>query len=110
MPSLSSVLLTEKPRVPFSTTNAVIPRCALAWSVWAKTRAKDASRPVLMKSLRPVSTQPSPSRRASVCWLRASEPASGSVSAKQPSAWPEATGVRNRCRCSSVPYFSTGSQ
>ena len=56
MPSLSSVLLTENPGVFFSTTNALMPRCARAGSVCANTSAYDASRPVLMNSLRPVIT------------------------------------------------------
>ena len=43
-----------------------------------------------------------------MAWLRASEPAWGSVSAKQPWAWPEATGLRKRSRCASVPKASTG--
>jgi len=56
MPSLSSVLATVKPRVPFSMTKAEMPRCPLARSVWQKTRAKAASRPVVMKRLRPLTT------------------------------------------------------
>ena len=39
----------------------------------------------------------------------ASEPASGSDSAKQPSSCPEASGVRYFCFCSSVPNLMIGS-
>ncbi len=40
----------------------------------------------------------------------ASLPASGSVSAKQPSFLPAASGARKSRFCSSLPYFSSGSQ
>jgi len=56
MPSLSSVLATVNPGVPFSTTKAEMPRYPLARSVWQKTSANDASRPVVMKRLRPWTT------------------------------------------------------
>ena len=56
IPSLSSVLPTVNPGVPFCTTKAVMPRCPLARSVWQKTSANEASRPVVMKRLRPLST------------------------------------------------------
>ena len=110
MPSFSSVLTTVKPGVPFSTRKALMPRGPFVRSVWAKTRAAFASRPLLTKIFRPSSRYASPSRRASVLWLVASEPASGSVSEKQPIFCPEAKGVRKRAFCSSVPYLATGSQ
>ena len=53
IPSLSSVLVTVNPGVPFSTTKAEMPRCPWARSVWQKTSANDASRPVVMKRLQP---------------------------------------------------------
>jgi hypothetical protein len=56
MPSLSSVRETPKPGVPFSTTKALMPRWPRARSVWAKTSAKADSRPLVMNSLRPVTT------------------------------------------------------
>ena len=98
MPSLSSVLTTVKPGVPFSTRKALIPRGPFARSVWVKTRVAAASRPVETKIFRPSRMYASPSRRACVLWLVASEPASGSVSEKQPIFCPEAYGARNRSR------------
>ena len=56
MPSLSSVLTTVKPGVPFSTRKALMPRCPAARSVCAKTRAAPASRPLVTKIFRPSST------------------------------------------------------
>ena len=56
MPSLSSVLTTVKPGVPFSTRKALIPWWPLARSVWAKTSAAAASRPLVTKILRPLRT------------------------------------------------------
>ena len=56
MPSLSSVLTTVKPGVPFSIRKALMPRCPAARSVCAKTRAAEASRPLVTKIFRPSST------------------------------------------------------
>ena len=50
------------------------------------------------------------SRRATVFCAAASEPASGSDSAKQPSILPVASGARKSRFCSSVPNFTSGSQ
>ncbi len=110
IPSLSSVLTTVKPGVPLSTRKALIPRGPFALPVWAKTRAAAASRPLLTKIFRPSSTYASPSRRASVVWFVASDPASGSVSEKQPIFSPDAKGRRKRSFCASVPNEAMGSQ
>ena len=58
----------------------------------------------------PSMTQSSPSRRAVVRVPPASEPAIGSVSPYAPSIAPDASGGRNRSRCSSVPAISSGPQ
>ena len=56
-------------------------------------------------------TQPSPVLRTAVVFCAAaSEPASGSVSPKQPSFSPLAKGTRKSFFCSSVPNLRTGSQ
>src|SRR6266851_5188249 len=77
MPSFSSVLTTVKPGVPFSTRKALMPRGPFVRSVWAKTRAAYASRPLLTKIFRPSSRYAPPSRRASVLWLVAAATAPG---------------------------------
>ena len=53
--------------------------------------------------------QPSPSGSARVRSEPASEPASGSVSANEPSTSPRASGGTKRARCSSVPNVRIGS-
>ena len=58
-------------------------------SVWAKISATPATLPIEIHILAPSITHSSPSRRARVRWLAASEPVSGSVSPKQPSSSPE---------------------
>ena len=58
---------------------------------------------VEMNCLDPVSTYPSPSRTARVRSADASDPAPGSVSAKEPIAAPAAIGRSHCSRCASVP-------
>ena len=53
--------------------------------------------------LLPVISQPPSTFFARVFWLAASEPVSGSVRPKQPSASPEHSFGSQRCFCSSVP-------
>ena len=57
----------------------------------------------------PLTCQPSPSGSARVTSAPASDPEPGSVSAKQPTPSPRASGGTNRDRCSSVPNWSSGS-
>ena len=57
----------------------------------------------------PVIDQPSPSATAAVRSDPASEPASGSVSAKAPTVSPRASGGTKRDFCSSVPKARIGS-
>jgi hypothetical protein len=54
----------------------------------------------------PLSTQSPPSRLAVARSDAASEPVSGSVSPKQPSACPEHSRGSHCCFCSGVPNFS----
>ncbi len=67
-----------------STRKQVTPPSApFSLSVTAKTMQKSARSPPVMKVFSPLITHSSPSRTAAVRMLRASEPASGSVIAKQ---------------------------
>ncbi len=67
-------------------------------SVRAQTTATSATPPLVIQVFSPLSTQPSPSRRAVVRMPAGFEPKSGSVSPKQPIAWP-------RCRRGSHRFF-----
>jgi hypothetical protein len=73
-----------KPGVPFSTRKPRIPS-----AVFAHTTATSARVPLVIHCLAPLSTQPSPSRRAVVRMAPGLEPKSGSVKPKQPIASPE---------------------
>ena len=73
-------------------------------SVRAQTVATSAMVPFVIHILAPLRIQSEPSRRA---WVRiepGSEPASGSVSPKQPIASPVCIGCSQRCFCSSEPH------
>ncbi len=65
--------------------------------------AKAATLPIEIHCFWPVSRQPPSTFSARVLRLAASEPVSGSVSPKQPSASPEQIPGMNACFCSSVP-------
>jgi hypothetical protein len=69
-------------------------------SVTANTMQKSATSPKVMKVFSPLMTHSSPSRTADVRMLRASEPAPGSVIAKQLILSPLMVGSRYRSRCS----------
>ena len=87
-----------------------MPRAFFSGFVIAKRRQTSAACPHVMKTFCPEMRYEPPSRTARVFWLAASEPASGSVKAKQPSFSPRASGWRKRFFWSSFPYFSIGSQ
>ena len=89
---------------------AVIPLCRRSRSTVANTIARSASVPLVMKILLPFRTYSSPSRTAVVRIAAGSLPASGSVSAKQPSIWPRASGLKYSSFCASVPNLRIGSQ
>ncbi len=69
-----------------------------------------ATGPLVIQFLVPLITQPSPSRTAVVFCAAASLPASGSLSAKQPSSLPDASGTSHSCFCASVAKRTSGSQ
>ena len=78
-----------------STRKQVTPPSApFSGSVTAKTMQKSASLPPVMKVFSPVITHSSPSRTALVRIARASEPAPGSVIAKQLRSSPLIVGSR----------------
>ena len=86
--------------------NALMPRAprrSSGESVRAMAMMTSALLPFVTHALVPLSTQSSPSRTACVRSDAASEPASGSESAKAPSNSPRAIGRRNFCFCASVP-------
>ena len=60
--------------------------------------------------LRPLITHPPSRGSARVQMPRASDPASGSVSPKAPSARPSANGRNHRSRCASLPNSSNGKE
>ena len=86
------------PGVPLGTMNPRIPS-----SVWAHTTAASATEPLVIHIFWPLRIQSVPSLRALVRMAPGSEPASGSVSPKQPIASPAAIGGSHRSRCSSEP-------
>ena len=73
-------------------------------SVTAKTMQKSATSPPVMKVFSPLITHSSPSRTAVVRMLRASEPAPGSVIAKQLIFSPSMVGRRYAACCSSLAW------
>ncbi len=88
----------EKPGVAVGTTKPRMPS-----SVRAQTTATSAIVPLVIHIFRPLSTQSVPSRRAAVRIDAGSEPASGSVSPKQPIASPAAIFGSHSCLCASLP-------
>src|SRR5689334_16248021 len=107
-PSFSSSRVTRTSAA--SRMNAETPRApGVSGSVRAKRTKVPACEPFVIHCLAPVMRQPSPSGTAAVRSAPASEPASGSVSAKAPISSPRASGGTKRARCSSVPNWSSGS-
>src|ERR1039457_3248954 len=92
-----------KPRAPRSMRKPRTPE-----SVIAHTTAMSAIEPLVIHILVPLITQSSPSRRAEVRIEVGSDPASGSVSPKQPIARPAAISGSQRAFCSSLPYAEMG--
>src|SRR5438477_1323121 len=101
-----------KPGVSFSTTKLPNPGSdPPADSVRASSvTPNDMSVPAFeMKALRPLMSQPPSRRSARVLTARVSDPASGSVKPKAPSARPSANGRSHRSRCVSLPNRYSGS-
>src|ERR1700677_5172549 len=92
------MVLAENPGVLVGTTKPRTPS-----SVTAQTIATSATDPLVIHILRPLRIQSDPSRRARVVIEAGSEPASGSVRPKQPSASPAAMRGSHCCFCSSEP-------
>ncbi len=107
-PSFSSSRVTRTWSA--SRTNAETPFApGVSGSVRAKSRKVEACSPFVIHCLAPVIVQPSPFASAFVRSDAASDPASGSVSAKAPMPSPRASGGTKRERCSSVPNARIGS-
>src|SRR3984957_18065729 len=94
------MVLAVNPADLVGTTNPRTPS-----SVVAQTTATSATEPLVIHILRPLSTQSEPSRRARVFIAAGSDPASGSVSPKQPSSSPAGRPGSHCCFCSSDPKF-----
>src|SRR5258708_2683375 len=96
-----------RPGLGASTRKAEMPPAPLfSGSVRAITVNRDASGALVMKRLVPFSTQPFPAHRAVVLRLAASEPALGSVKAKEAMTSPAASRGRYLRLCSSVPSLT----
>ena len=86
------------------------PLCARLGSVWAKISASLAWLPSEIHCFWPLIRQPPSTFSARVFRLAASEPVSGSVRPKQPSASPEHSLGSHSCFCSSLPQRSIEEQ
>src|SRR3954454_14836471 len=100
----------EKPSDFVGTRKAASPRYFFSGSVWAKISATSALLPSEIHILLPVISQPPSTFLARVFWLAASEPVSGSVNPKHPSASPEHSAGSQRCFCSSEPQRTIDEQ
>ena len=89
-PSLPWISCEEKPSLAVGTRKQASPWCFLSGSVWAKISATSAKLPSEIHIFWPLIDQPESVLVARVRRLAASEPVSGSVSPKQPSASPGA--------------------
>ena len=101
-----------KPGVPFSTTRVANfgPLSSVSSVRASKVTPNDISVPALeMNVFVPLITHPPSRRPARVRMPRASEPASGSVSANAPRTRPSASGRSHRSRWASLPKRSRGS-
>ena len=107
-PSFSSVRVIVTCSV--STMNADTPRALrVSLSVRANSSKVPPSEAFVIHCFAPVMRQPPSTRSAARDRAPASEPEPDSVSAKQPTRSPRASGGTKRARCSSVPNRSSGS-
>ncbi len=97
-----------RPGASRGTTRADSPRVPPSAPVRANTTYIPAAGAFEMKRLAPVMTQWSPCRSARVATAAASEPASGSVSAKAGTVSPRASAGSQRCFWASVPARRMG--
>ena len=77
-------------------------------SARAHTTATSAMLPLVIQVFSPLSTQPSPSRRAVVRMPAGFDPKSGSVRPKHPTAFPLCSGGSHFCFCCSLPNQKMG--
>src|SRR5450759_2897235 len=102
-PIFFSIVPTDTPGKPFSTANAEMPFGPFDLSVMAITVWTPAMSPLVMKCLTPLMTYVSPLSSAVVWRREASEPALGSVRAKEPMSRPAAISGRYFRFSSSLP-------
>ena len=88
-PSLPWISCVVKPSLSVGTRKQARPRCFFSGSVWAKISATSAKFAIEIHIFWPLIDQPESVFVARVRRLAASEPVSGSVRPKQPSASPE---------------------
>src|SRR4249919_4207406 len=88
-PSLPWISWLVKPSLAVGTRKQARPLCFFSGSVWAKIRDTSEKLPRLIHIFWPLIDQPESVLVARVRRLAASEPVSGSVRPKQPSASPE---------------------
>ena len=106
MPSLSSFFPAIMPGVPRSMTNAEIPFGPADRSVTAMATTTSPTRPCVVNTFAPFSTQQSPDLAAVVRSPAASLPDVASVSPHAPIFSPRASGFRSVCFCSSLPNIA----
>jgi hypothetical protein len=107
-PIFESGLPTVKPGVSRSSRNAVTPAKPSSLSIVAKTRKRSLSGAFVTNVFDPSSTYSSPSLRAVVERLNASEPDAGSLIPWAATREPSASPGRYCCFCSSLPKRITG--
>ena len=105
-PSLPWISCVVKPSLSQGTRKQARPLCFFSGSVWAKISATSEKLASEIHIFWPLIDQPPSVLVARVRRLAASEPVSGSVRPKQPSASPEQSRGSHFCFCSSVPHFS----
>ena len=105
-PSLPWISWVLKPSLSVGTRKQARPRCLRAGSVWAKISATSEKLASEIHIFWPLIDQPVSVLVARVRRLAASEPVSGSVRPKQPSASPEQRRGSHFIFCSSVPQRS----
>ena len=91
------------PLVFIGRMNAVMPLWPASLLFIVNSTQTSATGALVIQFFVPLITQDSPSFTAVVFCADASEPASGSDSAKQPRSLPDASGVNHSCFCPSVP-------
>ncbi len=102
-PTLSSLRPRLKPSSPASIAKSVMPLAPFSGEVRTAVTTRSALKPLVMKVLEPLMTQPSPSRTAVVLSAARSEPPPGSVMPIARRISPETMPGSQRSFCSCVP-------